>query len=78
MLDLNRPHGPCRPQDIRCYVNGLEEWLIRTLDRFNVKGERREGRVGIWVVDPAPRHRSQDRRHRRAGHPLGQSGMASR
>jgi lipoyl(octanoyl) transferase len=52
MLDLNRPHGRVPAQDIRCYVNGLEEWLIRTLDRFNVKGERREGRVGIWVVDP--------------------------
>jgi lipoyl(octanoyl) transferase len=52
MLDLNRPHGRVPAQDIRCYVNGLEEWLIRTLDRFNVKGERREGRVGIWVADP--------------------------
>jgi lipoyl(octanoyl) transferase len=38
-------------QDVRRYVNGLEEWLIRTLDRFNVKGERRDGRVGIWVAD---------------------------
>ncbi|HQT79534.1 MAG TPA: lipoyl(octanoyl) transferase LipB [Rhodopila sp.] len=52
MLDLNRPHGRVPAQDIRCYVNGLEEWLIRTLDRFNVRGERREGRVGIWVADP--------------------------
>lgn len=52
MLDLTRPHGRVPAQDIRCYVNGLEEWLIRTLDRFNVKGERREGRVGIWVADP--------------------------
>jgi lipoyl(octanoyl) transferase len=53
MLDLMRPHGRVPAQDIRCYVNGLEEWLIRTLDRFNVKGERREGRIGIWVADPA-------------------------
>jgi lipoyl(octanoyl) transferase len=53
LLDLTRPHGRVPAQDIRCYVNGLEEWLIRTLDRFNVKGERREGRVGIWVADPA-------------------------
>ena len=53
MLDLNRPHGRVPARDIRCYVNGLEEWLIRTLDRFNVKGERREGRIGIWVTDPA-------------------------
>ncbi len=53
MLDLTRRHGRVPAQDIRCYVNGLEEWLIRTLDRFNVKGQRREGRVGIWVTDPA-------------------------
>src|SRR3954471_19135793 len=53
MLDLHRRHGRVPPMDIHCYVNGLEEWLIRALDRFNVKGERREGRVGIWVADPA-------------------------
>src|SRR5271168_4987278 len=53
MLDLTRPHGLVPAQDVRCYVNGLEEWLIRALDRFNVKGERRQGRVGIWVADPA-------------------------
>jgi lipoyl(octanoyl) transferase len=52
MLDLTHPHGRVPAQDIRCYVNGLEEWLIRALDRFNVRGERREGRVGIWVADP--------------------------
>ena len=40
-------------RDIRCYVHGLEEWLIRTLARLGVAGERRAGRVGIWVVDPA-------------------------
>ncbi|HLI13271.1 MAG TPA: lipoyl(octanoyl) transferase LipB [Alphaproteobacteria bacterium] len=44
MLDLKR-RGP----DIRCYVNALEEWIIRTLGRFNIRGERRRGRVGIWV-----------------------------
>ncbi len=53
MLDLQKRHGSVPPQDIRCYVNGLEEWMIRALDRFNVRGERRQGRVGIWVVDPA-------------------------
>ena len=53
MLDLTRPHGGVPAHDVRCFVNGLEEWLIRTLARFNVKGERRNGRVGIWVVDPA-------------------------
>ena len=52
MLDLMRPHGDVPAQDIRRYVHGLEEWLICTLDRFNIKGERRQGRVGIWVADP--------------------------
>jgi lipoyl(octanoyl) transferase len=53
MLDLTQPHGVVKPRDVRSYVAGLEEWLIRTLDRFNVRGERREGRVGIWVADRA-------------------------
>jgi lipoyl(octanoyl) transferase len=51
MLDLGRAHGMVRPRDVHSYVHGLEEWLIRALDRFNVKGERRDGRVGIWVAD---------------------------
>ena len=45
MLDLRK-----RGQDVRCYVHQLEEWIIRTLARFEVRGERRDGRVGIWVV----------------------------
>jgi lipoyl(octanoyl) transferase len=53
MLDLARAHGAVPPRDIRQFVWALEEWLIRALDRFNVRGERREGRVGIWVADPA-------------------------
>src|SRR5437868_10758938 len=48
MLDLRR-----RGQDVRCYVHQLEEWTIRTLARFAVRGERRDGRVGIWVVPPS-------------------------
>ena len=44
MLDLKR-RGP----DVKAYVHGLEEWLIRALARFNLRGERRPGRVGIWV-----------------------------
>ena len=44
MLDLNR-----RGQDLRRYVHDLEQWIIVALARFNVIGERREGRVGIWV-----------------------------
>lgn len=44
MRDL-RPAG----RDLRAFVSGLEEWVIDTLARFNVKGERRPGRVGVWV-----------------------------
>ena len=44
MLDLGRRGG-----DLRRYICGLEGWLIRTLARFGVKGERRPGRVGIWI-----------------------------
>ena len=51
MLDLTRRHGSVPPRDVRCYVNGLEEWLIRSLARFGVQGERRDGRIGIWVAD---------------------------
>ena len=45
MLNL-RPRGG----DVRKYVHDLEEWIIRALKRFDVKAERREGRVGIWVA----------------------------
>ena len=45
MLDLKR-----RKADVHAYVRDLEEWLIRTLARFSVRGERRDGRVGIWVA----------------------------
>jgi lipoyl(octanoyl) transferase len=45
MLDLKT-----RKPDVRAYVRDLEQWLIETLALFNVKGERREGRVGIWVA----------------------------
>src|SRR5580704_16761595 len=44
MLDLKT-----RKPDVRAYVRDLEQWLIETLALFDVKGERREGRVGIWV-----------------------------
>ena len=53
MLDLDRPHGTVPARDLRAYVQGLEEWLILTLDCFNIRGERRAGRVGIWVDDRA-------------------------
>jgi lipoyl(octanoyl) transferase len=48
MLDLRRRCDP--GPDVRAYVHGLEQWLIETLAGFGVKGERRAGRVGIWVA----------------------------
>ena len=47
MLDLR-----VRQQDLRAYVAALEEWIIGTLDAFNIRGERREDRVGVWVRRP--------------------------
>ena len=47
MLDLK-----LRRPDVRAYVASLEEWIIRTLAAFNVRGERREDRVGVWVSRP--------------------------
>jgi lipoyl(octanoyl) transferase len=44
MLDLNQ-----RGRDLRRYISSLEQWIIDTLATFNVKGERRQGRVGIWI-----------------------------
>ena len=47
MLDLNK-----RGRDVRQFVRALENWVITTLADFNVKGERRAGRVGVWVSRP--------------------------
>ena len=47
MLDLRE-----RGRDIRCLVSGLENWVIDTLAAFNIKGEKREGRIGVWVRRP--------------------------
>ncbi|TVQ57183.1 MAG: lipoyl(octanoyl) transferase LipB [Rhodobacteraceae bacterium] len=47
MLDLDR-----RGRDVRRFVWALEAWIIRALDRFGVRGERRAGRVGVWVARP--------------------------
>ena len=47
MLDLTK-----RGRDIRCLVQGLEQWVIDTLAAHNISGERREGRVGVWVPRP--------------------------
>src|SRR5215470_5722697 len=47
MLDLKRRGG-----DVRRFVADLEEWLIRTVAAFNIRGERREKRIGVWVCRP--------------------------
>ena len=47
MLDLNK-----REKDVRAFVKKLENWVIGTLDSFNVKGKIRDGRVGVWVQRP--------------------------
>lgn len=47
MLDLKR-----RREDVRAFVAALEQWIIAALARFNVRGERREDRVGVWVARP--------------------------
>jgi len=47
MIDLKR-----RRPDVRAYVAALEQWIIQTLAAFNVGGERREDRVGVWVRRP--------------------------
>lgn len=51
MLDLSHAHGSVPARDIRQFVAGLEAWLIETLCALGVKGETRDGRVGIWVID---------------------------
>ena len=47
MLDV-----AARGRDVRAFVRQLEDWVIATLAEFQVKGERREGRVGVWVTRP--------------------------
>ena len=50
MLDLKKRF---QAPDIKKYVCDLEEWIIRSLAHFDVKGERRAGRIGIWVATPS-------------------------
>ncbi len=59
MLDLNT-----RGRDVRRFVCALEDWIIATLAEFNVTGERRAGRVGVWVTRPdstAPHNPREDK-----------------
>lgn len=56
MLDLAR-----RKQDVRAYVCAIEAWVINALDRFNIDGERREGRIGVWVRRPEKGPEAEDK-----------------
>ncbi len=56
MLDLKK-----RGRDVRAYVQDLEGWVIAALDRFNVAGETREGRVGVWVQRKTPDETREDK-----------------
>ncbi|MEL6808693.1 MAG: lipoyl(octanoyl) transferase LipB [Pseudomonadota bacterium] len=47
LLDVGK-----RGQDVRAFVHQLERWVIATLETFNVRGEIRDGRVGVWVARP--------------------------
>jgi lipoyl(octanoyl) transferase len=59
-----------RGRDVRAHVWRLEEWVIRTLAEFGIQGERREGRIGIWVpLPPSP--------WGGAGGGVGRNGLAS-
>jgi lipoyl(octanoyl) transferase len=49
MMDLKKQ---MQTPDIKKYIWTLEEWIIQTLSEFDIAGERRDGRVGIWVVMP--------------------------
>jgi lipoyl(octanoyl) transferase len=56
MLDLKR-----RRPDVRAYVASLEQWIIRALAAFDVRGERHEDRVGVWVARPDKGHGHEDK-----------------
>ena len=56
MLNLNN-----RQRDVRGFVSTLEEWIIATLNAFNIRGERREDRVGVWVKRPEKGISSEDK-----------------
>ncbi len=56
MLDLRE-----RGRDVTKFVNDLERWIIGALDQFNVKGEIRDGRVGVWVQRKGPGWAREDK-----------------
>ena len=72
MLDLDPPARRRPRPDVRAYVEGLEEWLIQALDRFNIRGERRDRPGRDLGGRPRRRHGGQNRRHRRTRDTVGQ------
>ena len=56
MLDLKR-----RAPDVRRFVATIEEWIIRTLAAFDVRGERRDDRIGVWVRRPEKGEGAEDK-----------------
>jgi lipoyl(octanoyl) transferase len=56
MLDLKR-----RNPDVRAFVAALEDWITATLAAFNIRGERREDRVGVWVARPVKGAGAEDK-----------------
>jgi lipoyl(octanoyl) transferase len=56
MLDLRE-----RGRDVRAFVRALEAWIIGALAEFNVEGEMREGRVGVWVERKGPGFAREDK-----------------
>jgi lipoyl(octanoyl) transferase len=56
MLDLD-----ARGRDVRAFVQGLETWIIGALEQFNVHGQTRDGRVGVWVERKTPGHSREDK-----------------
>jgi len=56
MLDLRQ-----RGRDVRAFVQGLENWIIATLGAYNIKGEKRDDRIGVWVQRPDRGLSSEDK-----------------
>ncbi|WP_077802966.1 lipoyl(octanoyl) transferase LipB [Gluconobacter albidus] len=52
MMDLTKSNGTVPPRDLRAFVAGLEGWMIDALARLGVTAFTREGRIGVWTVDP--------------------------
>ncbi|WP_370544245.1 MULTISPECIES: lipoyl(octanoyl) transferase LipB [unclassified Gluconobacter] len=52
MMDLTKPNGTVPPRDLRAFVAGLEGWMTDALARLGITAFTREGRIGVWTIDP--------------------------